>query len=247
MSSLALHLAFFVAVLIVCALWGRILWFFADQFATFNSCVFFIMNFTRREYHEVKAILLSAIYYLFGLLAASALWAMFGLGHPIGIGLSPTHVPLIALGIIGQISLSNLLVTLYWAVAPIAPADGFVELKNIPWIRGIADLPPRLAPVAAGLGGVVEELFFRGIVLQIMIRELEMLPYPAIAVAGALFLFQQLLQVQTQFQAVLIGAGCIAISLVGGVLVVYTGSVMPALLCHASFVVFFLDTGNRAR
>jgi membrane protease YdiL (CAAX protease family) len=205
------------------------------------------MGFTRRGYHEVKALLLSAIYYLFGLLAAFALWAMFSFGHPIGIGLSLTHVPLIILGIIAQISISSLLVTLYWEVGPVAPADRFAELKNIPWIKGIMDLPPRLAPVAAGLGGVVEEFVFRGVALQIMIQELEMPVYPAIAVAGALFLFQQLLQVHTQFQAVLIGAGCIAISLVGGVLVAYTGSVMPALLCHASFVVFYLDTGKSTR
>jgi CAAX prenyl protease-like protein len=247
MFNFSLFLAFLAAALVMCVLWGRALWFFSDQWRGFNSCVLFVMNYTSREYREVRAILLSLIYYLCGLVAAFVLWAMFAFGHPVGIGLSLAHVPLIALGIIGEISLSSLIVSLYFAVAPNTPTDRLEQLRNIPWIRGVMDLPPRLAPVSAALGGVVEELLFRGVALPILIQELGMPPFPAIAVAGALFLFQQLLQVQTQFQMIMIGAGCVAISLVGGVLVVSSGSVVPALLCHASFVVFFLDTRQSAR
>jgi hypothetical protein len=247
MANLGPQLAFLITVLIVCALWGRILWFFADHFRSFNSFVFFIMNFTRRGHREIKALLLGAIYYLFGLLAAFALWAAFAFGQQIGFGLSVADVPLIALGVVGQISLSNLLVSLYCELVPGTSARQFDELRSIPWIRGIMDLPPRLAPASAAFGGVVEELFFRGVVLQIMVQELRMPAFFAVAATGALFLFQQMLQVQTRFQAVLIGAGCIAISLVGGILIMCSASVVPALLCHASFVVFYLDPDKLTR
>jgi hypothetical protein len=241
MPNFAQYLSFAAAMVIICVVWGRVLWFFSERFSGFNSCVFFVMNFTRREYHEVKSILLSAIYYLVGLVMALAVWGMFGLHRPIGFGIAPEHIPLIALGIVGQVSLSNLLVSLYCAISSKTSFDSFAEIKNIPWIAGVRNLPSGSAPVAAALGGVVEELFFRGVVLQIMIQVLAMPPYFAIAAAGALFLVQQLLQVQTFFQAVLIGAGCVAISLVGGLLVVISQSVTPALLCHASFLVFFID------
>jgi len=248
MTSLSSQLAFLITTLIVCTLWGRVLWFFADYFRGFNSLVFHAMTFTRRSHGELKALFLGAIYYLFGLLAAFLLWAAFAFGQPIGFALSPMHVPLIVLGIVGQISLSNLLVSLYCELIPgRAPAERLGELQSIPWIRGVMDLPPRLAPTAAALGGVVEEFFFRGVVLQVLVQQLRVPDFLAITVAGALFLLQQLLQVQTLFQAVLIGAGCIAISLVGGALVICTGSITPALLCHASFVVFYLDRQRSAR
>lgn len=240
-------IAFVITVLIVSVLWGRILWFLGDHYQGFSSFVFFIMNFTRRGYREIKALLLGAIYYIFGLLAAFALWAGFAFGQPIGFGLSLTDIPLIALGIVGQISLSNLLVSVYGASVRPAPFNQFDELKNIPWIRGIMDLPPRLAPAAAALGGIVEELLFRGVVLQIMVQEFQASPLVAVGLAGTLFLLQQLLQVQTRFQAVLIGSGCTAISLVGGLLVTCSASVVPALLCHAAFVVFYLDTRKFGR
>jgi len=91
---------------------------------------------------------------------------------------------------------------------------------------------------AAALGGVVEETLYRGVLLQIMTVKLLVAPAVAITAVGALFTLQQLLQVKTFFQAVVIGCSCAAISLVGGSLVVITGSVVPAVLCHASFVFF---------
>jgi membrane protease YdiL (CAAX protease family) len=118
--------------------------------------------------------------------------------------------------------------------------EQFAEVQEIPWIKGLWAFPPRFVPAAAALGGVVEEVFFRGVLLRIMTDLLAVDPPAAVALAGALFCLEQLLQVRTRFQALLIGAGCAAISLVGGLLVVLTGSVVPAVLCHASFVVFHM-------
>ena len=56
-----------------------------------------------------------------------------------------------------------------------------------------------------------------------------------------LFLLEQLVQLRTPFQAMIISGSCVAISLVGGLLVLQTGSVIPAALCHASFVIFFMS------
>jgi membrane protease YdiL (CAAX protease family) len=100
-------------------------------------------------------------------------------------------------------------------------------------------------PVAAVLAAVVEETFFRGVLLRVITDRLLLSPWVAMVRTGDLFIFQQLLQVRTGFQALVIGCGCAAISLVGGSLVVLTGSVVPAIIAHGSFVLFFLSGDSR--
>jgi membrane protease YdiL (CAAX protease family) len=118
--------------------------------------------------------------------------------------------------------------------------ERFKELKEIPWMAGLRQLPDRIVPAAAALAGVVEELFFRGVVIFILIDRFGVRPVAAAVIAGILFCLEQLVQLQTSFQMLVIGCGCVAISAVGGLLVIVTGSVVPALFCHASFVLFFM-------
>jgi membrane protease YdiL (CAAX protease family) len=117
-------------------------------------------------------------------------------------------------------------------------------MNDVPWIKGVRQLPAGLAPLAAALGGMTEELFFRGVLQRILTGRLLVPALVAILIAGILFYFEQLLQVQTAFQAVVIGCSCVAISAIGGLLVVLTGSIWPALFAHASFVLFFMTQGS---
>lgn len=111
-------------------------------------------------------------------------------------------------------------------------------------MKGLRDLPPKAVVVGAALGAMVEELFFRGVLVLILTQKLLVAPWLAVMIAGALFVLEQLVQLRTAFQAMVIGSSCVAISLVGGLLVVATGSVVPAVLCHVSFVVFFIFSGQ---
>jgi hypothetical protein len=87
----------------------------------------------------------------------------------------------------------------------------------------------------------LEEIFFRGIILAILVRELRVNASIGIALVGDLFGFQQLVQLRTWYQAAIIGSSCISISLVGGMLALLTGGVVPAAIAHASFVVFYVS------
>src|SRR4029453_15034032 len=111
--------------------------------------------------------------------------------------------------------------------------------REIPWMVGLQQLPRGTAPWAAALGGGVEELFYRGVLLPILIGA-GMAPPVAVLAAGALFLLQQLLQVKTRFQAMVLGAACAAISLVGGPLGGATGRAPPAGPSPATFVIFYV-------
>jgi membrane protease YdiL (CAAX protease family) len=152
-------------------------------------------------------------------------------------------IALIVLGIAGEISLANLLVGLGRAAMRSRP-EQWAELREIPWMKGLRSLPTPVVPLAAAFGGAVEEVVFRGVLLRILTDRLAAPPLAAIAIAGGLFCVQQWIQVRTPFQAMVIGGGCIAISLVGGLLVALTGSMVPAVLCHASFVIFFMPGGT---
>jgi membrane protease YdiL (CAAX protease family) len=234
---------FLAAAVVFSLVWGRTLWYCDEQSQAFRRFVLFFMGFTRRRSSEVRALSLSAIYYGLGLVAALLFATTLGLRVSYLPFFSGTHLVLAILGAVGEISLTNLLVDLGCRVTGQGGPERFAEMKEIPWMKGIQQLPAAVVPGAAALGGAIEELFFRGVLLRILTERLLVAPLAAVAIAGILFGVQQLVQVRTAFQALVIGCGCVSLSLVGGLLVVLTGSVVPAVLCHASFVVFFMTQG----
>ena len=117
------------------------------------------------------------------------------------------------------------------------------EIREIPWIKGIGQLPLLTVPTLAATGGALEELFFRGVLLTALIDLCRFNAAIAIAVSTFLFCFQQVLQVRTSTQALVMGLSCLSISLIGGLLVVVTGNVITAMLCHASLAVLWTGRG----
>lgn len=235
-------LLFVAATVAVATLWAKSLWYLDERASWLQGVVFFVLSYTRRSAEQVRALLLSGVYYGLGLLSALLLALIWRLPlGPLWV-VESSHVALILLGVLAEISLTHLLISAIFLVRPIDPKR-FGEMQEIPWIMGLRHLSPLMRPLAAATGGMVEEVFFRGVVLAILLGPMAVPAPTAVLLAGALFLFQQLLQVQTPLQRIIVGAGCVVISLVGGLLVVLTGSVVPAVLCHASFVIFFLDQG----
>ena len=228
-------------------LWGRVLWLCDEKLSTIRQLVFFAMGRTRLQMGEMRSLILSAIYYAVGLLLALLLTTAFGLPPSQFVFVKVNDVFYVVLGIIGEISLATLLVQIGAIAIGERGPQRFAEVSKIPWIKGLRALPPQIVPLVAAVAGAVEEFFFRGVVLGILAWKLYVPPPLAIVIAGGLFCVQQLLQIRTPFQAVVILSGCISISIVGGLLVVIQGSVVPAILCHASFVVFFMAQNSQRR
>lgn len=218
--------------------WGRLLGHLYERSDAFRRATFAAAGYSTRPPSEVRAVMLAVVYYGAGLLASLVMAFGFDLSAAALVTLLPWHVWMVPLGVVGEISLAALFVDLACRLTR-TPADRFLEIREIPWMVGLQQLPRGTAPWAAAFGGAVEELFYRGVLLTILIGA-GMAPPVAVLAAGALFLLQQLLQVKTRFQAMVLGAACAAISLVGGLLVVATGSVIPAVLSHASFVIFYV-------
>ena len=237
----------FLALAITLSLiWGLVLWYFDERAPSFRLLVFYVMGFTRRKPGEVRSLLLSLIYYGIGLLASLILAVLFDVQATAILSWAPAYFVLSVLGIIAEISLTNLFVDVACRVTGQGGPEQFAEIRQVPWMKGLMEFPAPLVPIAAAFGGIVEEIFFRGVLVHILAYKLSMNPVAAVAIAGVLFCMQQLVQLRTPFQMMVIGSGCVAISLVGGLLVVATGSLIPAVVCHASFVIFFMTQGNDA-
>ncbi len=220
------------------------LWYLSDRARFVQPLVLRLMGRVPLGAGAIRSMLLSGAYLAAGLAGAAAVAGLAGLPAGAWLGLRPDDAGLILLGVVAEVSLCNLLVSLY--VVAVGPGRvPFAEIAEIPWMEGIRAASPAVAPLLGAAAAAVEEMFFRGAVLLVLWERSN--AAVAIVLAGVLFWLQQVVQVRTRFQAVVISAGCLSISLVGGLLVVASGSVVPAVICHAAFVIFFFRRdGSRA-
>ncbi|MGE5341232.1 MAG: type II CAAX prenyl endopeptidase Rce1 family protein [Candidatus Omnitrophota bacterium] len=230
---------FIVAAFLFTLLWGRILWYFDEKSKRINRLVFYLMTFTRLTFPEIKSLVLSLIYYVFGVTGM----LIFSMAYRIDLLKLFTFkfhfFPLILLGIIAEITLSIFSTHIYLKSVQGKRVNPFAEIHEAPWINGILKLPRALVPIAPVLGGLMEEIFFRGILLVILVTQLSISPMISILMVTGLFLVEQWIQLRTLAQRIMIGLGSFSISFIGGILVIYTGSIIPAAIAHMSFVIFY--------
>lgn len=227
--------------------WGRVLWFFAEKSKLLTRFIFYLMTFSRMPFPQIQSIILSLIYFSFGIFGALVFAGIYDLNIFDLFTINRHILFLIFPGIIAEISLTGLLVGIYLETLHDKRVDPQAEIRSIPWIEGIGRLPGLLVPPFLATSAFLEEFFFRGILLLILVKKLPVSPWLALAWITILFILEQLLQLRTRTQAAILGLGSFAISLVGGLLVLYTGSIIPAGLSHASFVVFFFGRNGMIR
>jgi membrane protease YdiL (CAAX protease family) len=101
---------------------------------------------------------------------------------------------------------------------------------------------PGIMRVGSPLGAAIfEEVFFRGAVFLVLINDfVQTGSYLPILVCTVLFILQQVLQTDTLGQGLILLIGSTSISVVGCITILYTGSLLPTLLCHAAYAFFYL-------
>ncbi|VAW97071.1 hypothetical protein MNBD_GAMMA22-225 [hydrothermal vent metagenome] len=235
--SIILYLVFATSFILV---WGKMLWYLDERSNALRSWVLLIMSFVGSDMQAVKTVLLSVLYYTCGLIGCVIFALFFTINFSVFFSFSWQSLALTLIGIIAEVSLANLLISLYLAFARNKSPERFKELSSIPWIAGLKNVPSSITVLLAASAGAVEELFFRGILLYVMLYNFLLTPILAVVIVTLLFLAQQLIQLKTVFQCIVIASGCISISIVGGLLLIYTQSIIPAIICHVFFVVFFM-------
>lgn len=238
---------FLAAAATVSLAWGKLLWYCNERSDAFRRLLFFAISLSHLRPPAIQSLFLGAIYYTFGFVAS----ALFAVVCRIPVAqLFAWHGfswPVVVLGVIGEISLAGLLVEIGCRIPTRLDTERVgQEVREIPWIKGIEQLPAVTVPLLAAAGGAMEELFFRGVLLTTMIHRYHFSSAIAIAIAAFLFCVQQVLQVRTSTQALLMTWSCVSISLIGGLLVLVTGNVVASILCHASFGVFWVGRSSHS-
>lgn len=113
------------------------------------------------------------------------------------------------------------------------------EIQRVRWIRGAFKLSPKFVFVCIVSAAVIEELFFRGSVMYLLLKTTTS-GVLTLSLMTFLFVYEQILLTETYTQKIIIGFASIVISMVGGLLVLTTNTIWPAMFAHASFVIFYV-------
>lgn len=142
----------------------------------------------------------------------------------------------ILLGIVAAMSLVSVFVMLSLKAAPKMDIVG--EMGRVKWIEGIFQMPQKIAWMLPMLSATFEEIFFRGVLLQGLITNgMNMLL--AVGFVTLAFVLNQILLTDTKTQALVLGFSSLSISVVGSLMFLASGSIVPSILMHASFASFY--------
>lgn len=228
---------FLIIATIFTVIWGRIILFNANKKYVLNLTLF-IMRYSRAQQRHIHSIILGSFYYLSCIVASAVFSVIFDFNIFKYFLIKQEYIIFIFIGILAEMSVANII--MMTVTSSVKKVDWVEQIKNIPWINSISFMPEYVGPLVPLLGAFCEEFFFRGILFYILI-----LFYPEvgvilpIAIVTVLFGMQQILNTVTFPQAVTMAIGTFAVSTIGCLLILYTGSFLPALISHESFVIFY--------
>lgn len=188
----------------------------------------------------------TAIYLLTGLLAIAvvAWWGGVPLGAALAWRVSLPEVGLTLLVALGAAAMTGFAMSVLYAVRP--RVDVPAAVSGVGWIREILALPRQWRWLVPMSSAAVEELFFRGVFLLGLLAS-GTPPWLAIALSGAVFVLGQVLLTEQVLAATVLGLSSVVLSVLCGLLVVVTGSVLPAIIVHSSFAGYYTNMGAGPR
>jgi hypothetical protein len=152
--------------------------------------------------------------------------------------LTRNSVPATLIAVAGATALTGFAMSAIYALRPRADVPDAVT--GVRWIKEILALPRAWRWTVPMASAGVEEFFFRGVVL-IGLLETGAPPVLAVVLAGFVFTAGQLVLTEDTMQATVLGLSSTVLSLICGLLVLAEGSVIPALLIHASFAGYYTN------
>jgi hypothetical protein len=155
-------------------------------------------------------------------------------------GWEPTwkSIPTVLLAVAGATALTGFAMSAVYAIRPRADVPDAVT--GVRWVQEILALPKGWRWTVPMLSAGVEEFFFRGVVL-IGLLQAGAPGWLAITIAGLIFTAGQMLLTESGMQSAVLGLASTVLSLVCGLLVLAEGSVIPALVIHASFAGYYTN------
>lgn len=206
-----------------------------------------IMGMVGIDYDQVYHLLESSIYYSGGILGILAFNFIYKDNILNYVYLDRIYIGILITGALAEISLTGIINGFWSNFARSSRINIIDEISKIKWILAISSLPKSGMLLAAALGGFLEEIIFRGIFLIVAINYYRMDASVALILSILLFMYDQIIQLDTLAQMYIIGSTSLIISIIGGLMVLYTGSILPAVVAHTSFVIFYMSTSQKPR
>lgn len=233
-------LSFLVPYIVI---WGRLLWFLSERSLLVRKIVIFCMTYSHDSYEVIKSKVLGVAYFFYtfgGFIGMSLIW---GRGFFHLFTFSKNTIIFALLGFCIEIMLISVFLGIFLPILKQKISNRVAEeVGETPWIQGIATMEKKvLVMLFPGISGFFEELFFRGSLLYILIHTMQVNVWISVGVVTFLFLIQQILQLQSIGQIIIIGLSCIIISFVGSLLVLYTNEIVSAAIAHALFAIFYVS------
>lgn len=232
---------FLIIATVVSVAWGRINRIGYSKAIT--SAVRFIMKYSKMQAELIRSYLVWSIYMVAGLVAAVTLLIAYQVNLLRFFALDPRYFLFVPVTFIAENSVSGLMMQLLLLAR--RTMDVFRELTSVPWVRYTLMMPHVMRVISPLFAAMIEEVFFRGCVFLILIKHFPQAgPYWPVFICTALFALQQILQTDTFGQGMILLVGSLSISVVGCFSILYTGSFLPTLLCHAAYAFVYLQLGT---
>lgn len=198
-----------------------------------------LMRFSRWTQKQIESLALSIMYILIGIIGITLFSIFFQLDLLKYLQIKPEYIIFIFIGIFAQMSVINLLISILTSI--FTKIDFTKEIKRIRWINMFAEDLPKGSSAFVALGAAIsEELYFRGAFFLIFIIKFPQVGFifPIIFVT-IFFMLQQIMVLETIPQKIAMALGAMVVSSINCLLVLHTKSVLPAVLGHCSFVIFY--------
>jgi membrane protease YdiL (CAAX protease family) len=123
-------------------------------------------------------------------------------------------------------------------------ADVPGAVSDVRWVQEILALPGRWRAAIPMVSGALEEFYFRGVMLFGLLAT-GFPVWAALVITGVIFTAGQVALTESRVQATVLAASSIVLSVVCGLLTIVEGSVLPAMLIHASFAGYYTNMSVR--
>ncbi len=190
-------------------------------------------------YAQVKSSAVGLVYYLLPLGFVIVVSVVTGVNVFGFLLMDWRFAGIVVVTILAELSVNTMSSTVLAVASP--GVDWQRVIGQVPWVSGLRDRHPAVAPWVTPTSAFVEELFFRGAVFGVTVTLYPQLGLVLpIALSALLFAVEQAMFCTTRDQAVAMGLGAVAISVVSCCAFAYTGSLLPSVLAHQSFLVFYM-------
>lgn len=235
----------FVAAAVGLAIgWGRINRLGYTWGAT--SVVRTVMKVSTLSEQLIRSYVVLAGYLVVGIVGSALFLVVFQVDIAQFAGMPLEEWWIVPLAFIAENSFTGLVMQLVLLVRPQWNVTS--DLNGVLWVRHTRALPRAMRPIAPLCTALTEEMYFRGTLFVILMARFGSVgTYWAVTICTLLFVLQQVLQTDTLGQAFIFVVGSTSVSVIGCLTIVYTGSIIPTLLCHAGYASLYFELGMTAR